>query len=293
LNGNNKNFYTNMTHIVFQASDVDAIKAAIKLDISLTGDVIEIKDEFAVGPIANIYEKEGYESRKEWWKKVMEFSPYSNELDIIDDKLTVHNLIKLLEEDSSLQVWVWMGQNQHDVCGYYWLMGQLKEYQGRIFVLYLNNLPFINEKGSIFYPTNLFEIQPKEFLKAKKLARPITSGEFEVDPDEWKKLCNENAMVRVLEGGKKIVSKDERYYDNDIINAVTAEPQKLQKVLHNVFSKMKVRTGDVFLVWRIRELINEGKFEAQGDWNKGWKEIVIKLTGVPITTHETPEVLLS
>jgi hypothetical protein len=280
-----------MTHVVFQASDVDAIKEAIKLDASLEGDVIEIKDEFAVGPIANVYETEGYQARRDWWKTVMEFSPYTNALDIVDDKLTVHNLKKKLEEDTSLNVWLWMGQNQHDVCGYYWLISQLNEYQGRIFILYLNNLPFINEKGGIFYPTNIFEIQPKEFLKAKKLARTITLSEFEVDPDEWKKLCNENAIVRILEGGKKIVSRDETFYDKDILNAVTAEPQKLQKVLHNIFSKMKIRTGDVFLVWRIRELINEGNLEAQGDWSKGWKEIIIKLASTPTAINELPEIL--
>jgi len=275
-----------MLHIVFQTSDVHAIHDAIKLDPSLEGDVIEIKDEFAVGPIANIYEPEGYQTRREWWKQVLEFSPYTGELDIVDDKLTVHNLVKRLNEDASLQVWIWMGQNQHDVCGYYWLMSQLKEYQARIFVLYLNNLPFINEKGGIFYPNYLFEIQPKEFLKAKKLARPITLSEFEVDPDEWKKLCNENGIVRILEGGKKIVSKDATYYDKDVMNAVSAEPQKLQKVLHNIFSKMKIKTGDAFLVWRMRELINEGKLEAQGDWSKGWKEIMIKLAGTPSVVNE-------
>lgn len=282
-----------MTHIVFQTSNVNAIKEAIKLDASLEGDVVEIKDEFAVGPIANIYETEGYQARRDWWKQVLEFSPYLGTHDIIDDKLTVHNLIKQLNEDVSLQVWIWMGQNQHDVCGYYWLMGQLKEYQGRIFVLYLNNLPFINEKGNIFYPSNLFEIQPKEFLKAKKLARQITTSEFEVDPDEWKKLCNENAIVRILEGGKKIVSKGEDFYDKDVLNAISAEPQKLQKVLHNIFSKMKIRTGDAFLVWRIRELINQGKLEAQGDWNKGWKEIILKSADTQTVVAETSETIIS
>ena len=281
-----------MLHIVFQTSDVHAIQEAIKLDTSLEGDIVEIKDEFAVGPIANIYESEGYQARREWWKQVLEFSPYVGEHDIIDDKLTVHNLIKRLNEDTSLHAWVWMGQNQHDVCGYYWLMSQLKEYQGRIFVLYLNNLPFINEKGGIFYPNYLFEIQPKEFLKAKKLARSITLSEFEVDSDEWKKLCNENGVVRILEGGKKLVSKDATYYDKDVMNAVSAEPQKLQKVLHNIFSKMKIKTGDAFLVWRMRELINEGKLVAQGDWSKGWKEMLIKLAGTTTTVNEATEALI-
>jgi hypothetical protein len=209
-----------MLHIVFQEADINVLQKAIELDETLAGEVWQIKDDFAVGPLADIYETEGYQARRDWWKMLLEFSPYTEQIDLVDDKMTVHNLLKKLDEETSLDVWIWMGQNQHDVCSYYWLMSQLKDYQGRIFVLYMNNLPFINEKGGIFYPTALHEIQPKEFLKAKKLARPITLSEFEVDPDEWKKLCNENGGVRILEGGKKIVSKEVDFYDKDILSAM-------------------------------------------------------------------------
>ncbi len=278
-----------MLHIVFQEADIAVLQKAIELDESMAGDIMHIKDDFAVGPIQSIYEAEGYQARRDWWKQVLEFSPYTEQLDIVDDKLTVHNILKQLDEDTSLQIWIWMGQNQHDVCGYYWLMSQLSNYQGRIFVLYLNNLPFINEKGGIFYPTVLHEIQPKEFLKAKKLARPITTSEFEVDPDEWKKLCTENAMVRLLEGGKKIVGKDADNYDKDLLQVIGAEPQKLQKILGNAFSKMKIKTGDAFLVWRLRELAANGKLEAQGDWARGWKEITFRLAGVPVPAEPVNE----
>jgi hypothetical protein len=189
----------------------------------------------------------------------------------------VHNLLKKLEEQPEEQVWIWMGQNQHDVCGYYWLMCQLKNYQGRIQVLYLNNLPFISEKGSLFYPTHLYQIRPREFLKARKLARQITLSEFELDPDEWKRLCSENAMVRILEGGKKITSKEASFYDQELLNILTGSFQKVNKVLFTALGKMKVQTGDVFLAGRIRKLIEEGKIEFQGDWDKGWKEVEIKL----------------
>ncbi|MBV9963445.1 MAG: DUF1835 domain-containing protein [Parafilimonas sp.] len=272
-----------MIHIVFQQSDVDTLKEAIALDAALEGEIIEIKDELAVGPIADIYETEGYQTRKDWWKKVLENSPYTEQLDIIDDKLTVHQLKQSLEGNFDEQAWIWMAPNQHDVCGYYWLINQLKDYEGRIYILSLNNLPFINDKGNIFYPRDLFEIPPKEFIKAKKLARPVTISEFELDGDEWKKLCSENGIVRILEGGKKINSKDASYYDDDIMAAITKEPQKLHKIFGTLFSKMKLHTGDVFLVWRMKELINDGKIELQGDWNNGWKDIVLKK---PATTEE-------
>jgi hypothetical protein len=276
-----------MIHIVFQQSDVDTLREAIALDSTLQGEIIEIKDEFAVGPIADIYETEGYQLRRDWWKKVLENSPYTEQLNIIDDKLTVHQLKEKLKDESQ-QAWIWVAPNQHDVCGYYWLINQLKEFEGRIYILSLNNLPFINEKGSIFYPRDLFEIPPKEFLKAKKLARPVTISEFELDGDEWKKLSSENGIVRILEGGKKIISKDASYYDDDIMAAVTKEPQKLNKIFSTLFGKMKLHTGDVFLVWRMKELINHGKIELQGDWNNGWKDISMKLPVVD-STEEKPE----
>jgi hypothetical protein len=275
-----------MIHIVFEQANAEVLSKAFELDETLSGNIIEIKDDYAAGPIINIYETEGFQARKEFWKEALEFSPYTYALDIVDDKLTVHNLLKQLQEGTSQEVWIWMGQNAHDVCGYYWLMPQLKEFQGRVQVLYLNNLPFINEKGNIFYPSYLHEIQPKEFLKAKKLARPITLSEFEVDPDEWKKLCNENALVRVLEGGKKIVSKEDSFYDKDLLAIINADFQKLNKVISSTLNKMKIKTGDVFLVWRLRKLTEEGKLEFQGDWNKGWKELSLRLAGVTADTTE-------
>jgi len=266
-----------MIHIVFEQANVDALNKAIELDESLQGTVIEIKDDYAVGPIAEIFETEGYQARRDWWKTLLEFSPYQDQMNLVDDKLTVHQLLRTLEENTDEEVWIWMAQNAHDVCGYYWLMTQLKELQGRIQVLYLNNLPFINEKGQIFYPTHLAEIQPKEFLKAKKLARPITLSEFEVDPDEWKKLCAENDGVRFLEGGKKIVGKDVNFYDTEILSNITAETQKLPRVLSNTINRMKIKTGDVFIVWRISEMAVDLKIELTGEWKKGWKEIMVKL----------------
>ena len=139
-----------MIHIVFNEADIAVLQQAIALDEKMAGDVIQIKDDFAVGPIANIYETDGYQQRRDWWQNALQYSPYTEQINIVEDKMTVFNLIKQLIEDETLEVWIWMGQNQHDVCGYYWLMPQLKDFQGRIQVLYLNNLPFINEKGGIF-----------------------------------------------------------------------------------------------------------------------------------------------
>lgn len=266
-----------MIHIVFNEQEVTLMQQVQQLDETLAGEVLQIKDDYAVGPIAGIYTIEGYQQRRNWWMSLLENSPYKEQIDIVDDKLTVHNLLKKLDENPNEEVWMWMGQNQHDVCGYYWLMPQLKPYQGRIFVLYLNNLPFINEKGHLFYPSWLSEIQPSEFLKAKKLARHITLSEFEIDPDEWNRLMQENAMVRILEGGKKIVGKEVSFYDDEILKNINAEWQKASRVITNTCNRMKVKTGDVFLMWRLKELIAQGKVSLEGNMEKDWKSFDVKL----------------
>ena len=268
-----------MIHIVFNTADIAALEAAIELDETIAGKVIEIKDDYSVGPLLDIYETAGYQARRDWWQNVLENSPYTDQLDIVDDKLTVHDLMNALNHDENEVLWIWMGQNAHDVAGYYWLMSQFKEYQGRIQVLYLNNLPFLNEKGQLFYPSYLSQIQPKEFLKAKKLARPITLSEFELDPDEWKKLCQENEGVRFLEGGKKLVSMQMGCYDKEILSLLTKNAQKLPSALNNIMAKLKVKLGDTFIVFRLKSLEEAGKIVFVGDWNKGWKDMVVQMPG--------------
>ena len=279
-----------MIHLVFNTADIAAIEAAIELGETLAGKVIEIKDDYAVGPLLEIYETEGYQARRDWWQNVLAFSPYSEQLDIVDDKLTVNQLVNALNHDENEVLWIWMGQNAHDVSGYYWLMSQFKDYQGRIQVLYLNNLPFLNEKGQLFYPTYLSQIQPKEFLKAKKLARPITLSEFELDPDEWKKLCMENEGIRFLEGGKKLVSMNIGCYDKEILSLLTKNAQKLPSALSNIMAKLKVKLGDAFIVYRLKALEEAGKIIFVGDWVKGWKDMVVQMPGGNSTVVETETV---
>jgi len=270
-----------MIHIVFQQADVEVLEKAMELDESLKGEIFEIKDEWGVGPLQDLNTEEGWNARWDWWRELLKDSPYSSKLvGSFDDRETVRTIRQWLGEQEEEEAWIWMGQNQHDVTGYFWLMPQLKEFQGRVMILFLNNLPFINEKGQLFYPWGIHDILPKEAVKAKKLARPITLSEFEVDPDEWKRLSDENAMVRILEGGKKITSKEADFYDAEIMKNITGEWQKASRVLSNTLHRMKIKTGDVFLMWRMKYLISDGRIDVMGDPSMGWKEFDVKLPGI-------------
>ncbi|HYK57764.1 MAG TPA: DUF3658 domain-containing protein, partial [Flavisolibacter sp.] len=79
-------------------------------------------------------------------------------------------------------------------------------------------------------------------------------------------------------------SKGEDFYDKDILSGLTNEWQKGNKVMHAILGKMKIKTGDVFLLWRMKKLAEEEKIEIHGDTAKGWKDFEVKLKSV--TTEE-------
>ncbi len=254
-----------MIHIVFNEPDVAQLKAAIAMDETIHGEVVLIRDDFAVGPLENIYSEDGIAARNHWWQSVLAGGDYENKLsETYDDTETISRVVEAMKTDETETIWIWAAQNKHDVSGYYWLLPFMKEFQGRVSILYLNNLPFINEKGNIFYPVWLSEIPAREFLKAKKLARDITLSEFEVDPDEWTKICAENKGVRILEGGKKLAQYDYDFYDSDLKKFIMPDWQKAQKIIHNFLGKSKHTTGDAYLLWRLKTLLAMDQFDVQG-----------------------------
>jgi len=278
-----------MIHIVFNEADIEALAKSFELDGTLLGEIIQVKDDYAVGPLKNIYSEEGIVARKEWWKEVLAGGDYEGKVETgeVDDNKLVFELKEILTNDPSEKIWIWAAQNKHDVSGYYWLMSQLGDFQGRVFILYLNNLPFINEKGLIFYPEWLHMIPAKEFVKAKKLARPITPSEFEIDPDEWNKLCNDEKGVRLLEGGKKLSQHEYHFYDAELKKYITGNWQSAHKIISTFLNKATHKTGDAFILWRLKLLLASGEYDVQGETKKA-KDFEVKLKQAQPETESSP-----
>jgi hypothetical protein len=275
-----------MIHVVFNEADVTVLQQAQSMDETLAGEVVLIRDDYAVGPLESIYLGEGKDARKQWWSEVLVGGDYEGKTDEVDDYATLASLVGTMRRDESELIWIWAAQNKHDVSGYYWILPYMQEFQGRVSILYLNNLPFINEKGGIFYPQWLSDIPAREFLKAKKLAREITLSEFEVDPDEWRRICTDGKFVRILEGGKKLASYDVDFYDVELRKAVTGDWQKASRVINQVQTKGKHSTGDAFLLWRIKILIQQGEFDMQGKL-AGMKDFEVKNQSGIAATEES------
>lgn len=252
-----------MFHIVFDSRGAGLLNAAMDLDEALDGEVILIQDDFSMGPIQDLFSEEGRSERKKWWDEIRQ--EVSGSVPEESDSGMLMKILQRMEEEEFDQIWIWMAPNIRDVSGYYWLIAQLKEFSGRIYLLSLNNLPFINEKGNVFYPVSLSEIPAREFVKAKKLARPVSLAEFETDPDEWWRLAAENKNLRVLEGGKKIVQQSDDYYDKQILHFIQPAFQKIQRTVHQILLKSTEKLNENFLAWRMKQMVTSGIAEQQGE----------------------------
>ena len=88
---------------------------------------------------------------------------------------------------------------------------------------------------------------------------------------------------------KKIASKDDTFYDKEVLKNLTPEWQKAWRLVSNTLHRMPIKTGDVFIEWRIRQLIEQGKIEVTGDVSKGWKDFDVKLPGTKQQETELTE----
>lgn len=258
-----------MIHLVFDTKATDILQEAMAQDETLAGDIIVFHDDLSVGPVQELMSDIGVEYRQQWWNDVLTGGDFEGLVSVIaEDKTKTMDLINALNAHESETVWIWVAQNARDVSGYYWLLPYLKPYYGRVHVLFLNNLPFINDKGAVFYPVQLSEIPAREFLKAQKLARLITLSEFEVDPDEWEKISRQPGEIRLLEGGKKLVQQTDESLLADLKKYIMPDAQKANRLLQNFMNKSRHRVPEAYVLWKLKSLAASGQYEVTGKIEK-------------------------
>jgi len=263
-------------HIVVGDVGAAPLREAITMEPSMEGEVVVLKDVLSVGPLTKEEEKTFSETRSAFWQQVM-----SNDKNpvVVDDLERLMQVSTTLSNDEEAKVWMWMAPWPADIVAYYWMLHYMQKHARRMFVVNIAALPFLDENGKVFYPKSIGEILPKELVKARRLARQITPAEVEIDGEEWGKLTTDNAGIRTHEGGKKLTSRSEEHYDNQLISFCSQQFQKGSRIVSQALSKFNIPTGDTYLGWRLRKMAENGRLTLQGDVAKALKDFDVKLPG--------------
>lgn len=252
-------------HLIASEKALGNFDQAITLDKQLHGEVLVLKDKLNIGTLQG-KNQSFTDLRNFFWEQICkdERTP-----PIIDDLEQLMQISTSLSNDTEKTLWLWLSPHPAEICAYYWVLHYLKKHQGRILIVNLGGLPFLDDEGKLFYPTEMSEISPKELVKAKKLARCITASEWEIDGDEWKRIVGENNDIRILEGGKKISSKNADYYDSFLLELCSKQPQKASKIARSIINKKHIPIPEVFLIYRLKKMASN----SQIIWKKGEVEL--------------------
>jgi hypothetical protein len=192
-------------HFVVGDMAAQPLQEAIQLEPSLQGEVIVLKDILHVGPLKKEAGSGFSALRTAFWQEVMGADKQVE----VDDMERLLEVSKQMFQNPDVQAWLWMAPWPADVMAYHWMLPYLGKHMGRFYLVNIAGLPFLDENGKVFFPKNISDIQPKELVKARRLARQVTPAEYEIDGEEWNKMEQENAPIRTHEGGKKIAARGE------------------------------------------------------------------------------------
>lgn len=137
------------------------------------------------------------------------------------------------------------------------------EYCGFLFSLFHLDLARIflidttsEEKGERQYK-NIDDMSSEELRKKAHQAVPLSKEFHRCLIEQWKKLKEENAILRAFDGDS-ILSKDIDFYDEKILKKIPFIPQKTANILAEIIAKGERMEDEVFLASRIAILEKAG-----------------------------------
>lgn len=271
-------------HIVVGDMAATPLAEAIAATEDMAGEIIVIKDLLNLGPLQKIEEGQKFsELRSTFWQQV---APNDKNPIQVDDMERLLKVSAALTNNEEAKAWLWVAPWPADICTWLWVTKYLGKYPGRFYVLNIAGLPFLDEDGKLFYPKNISELLPRELIKARKLARQVSYAEIETDGEDWRKLVEQNGGIRTLEGGKRITSRGYDYYDNQLASFCSNQFQKAARIVNQALSKYHIPTGDLYLGWRLKEMVQADQLRMQGDTTKALKDFEVKLPSATLEFEE-------
>jgi hypothetical protein len=241
-----------IVHLITGKEHAETLRENLRQSDLSEEEILIFKDLLNFGPLKS--ENLTYaENRNAFWNTV------SPEQQPVDDLERLMQLSTRLSNGEDLQLWFWMAATAADICTYFWLLHFLKKHQGKLSVINIAGLPFLDEAGKLFYPECIGDLPGKELMKARKLVRKLTASEWETEGEEWKNMVTENAVVRVLKAGKALEGKPMDYFDDSLLAVASEGSKKVHKIIQETKLKNKLPHAGGFLSWRLQQLMEEGK----------------------------------
>ena len=160
---------------------------------------------------------------------------------------------------------IWYSNQPDEICGLYWFMGQLNQWNVLDGLVSIVKLPEweADEKGNILRKSGWGEMAPEGWYQYLALQKPVLPVFKQNCASYWQELQRENAPLRATLNGQ-LISAPETLYDDFILREIAAEDEEFQeaRVIGQVIGKYQLGIGDSWVALRIEEMIRAEKLET-------------------------------
>lgn len=167
--------------------------------------------------------------------------------------------------DDGETVRLWYSDQPDEMCGLYWFMSQLGQWQitaEKIFTVKLPSWEY-SENQDVVRKNSWGEVLPGEWYQYLPMQKIASSAFINSCVSWWKTLKEENAPLRVVLNGQ-LVSAPEDIYDSFIVREISIQDNEFQEamVIGNIIGKYQLGVGDAWIAKRIEKMIEAGKLEC-------------------------------
>lgn len=227
------------------------------------GDVYNFALGLSFGDIrAPLCEEDRLEASKvlySFWTEGIEVSEQEKLVEMADRLSELKNRIAAGEDAR-----IWYSDTPDELCGFYWLMDELRHLPEGHGTIYALKQPELDEKEDVIVTYNGWgEVEPGLYGRFIHLAVPVSDQLRRYYANQWRDLQRENSLIRACINGR-IRSAPEDIYDHYIRWEIDAQPEEFKEamVVGNVLGKYQLRIGDGYIHHRIDKLVCDGKLVA-------------------------------
>ena len=166
---------------------------------------------------------------------------------------------------------IWYSDNPDELCGLYWFMSWLSQFDKPHGQVYLIKLPewMADEDENITQKHSCDALDVGDWSGYLSLQKAAPKGLIEAYSSSWKKLQAENAPLRAVINGQ-LVSVSKSFYDDFIRREIEKEAAVFDEamIIGRVLGNYRLQIGDAWVALRIEEMIRTGMLEAVTEADK-------------------------
>lgn len=155
---------------------------------------------------------------------------------------------------------IWYSHIPDELCGFYWLMDELRHLPEKHGTICAIRQPEYEEKeDSIVSYSGWGEVEPGHFGAFTHLAEPVSDRMRKIYSNSWRMIQEENTEIRAyINGGLRSAPED--LYDHFIRMEMKKMPDEFKEavVIGNVLGKHTPGIGDGYLHLRIEKMVQNG-----------------------------------